>query len=236
MLMTAAPVEEAVQDGGGDDAVAAEQFGPCRQAPVGRHDRGGAVLVATVDDLEEGVGLGPVERGDPDVVDDEHRRSGVGADLGRERAVGVGGAGRRGSSSLTCPSSRAPRGLVACDPNVRGVSLARSRTCCPVPPLPHPLGRLRRVHQLVAAGRSDSFAGAALNGAPLATSPAAARCTGNRRATPVAVRSQCWSGHGLPVGHRRDAPMTPHRGAGHRPEGKGRRGHGARGRIGRAGG
>jgi hypothetical protein len=39
----------------------------------------------------EGAGVGAVERGDPDVFDDEHRRSGVGADLGVEGAFGPGG-------------------------------------------------------------------------------------------------------------------------------------------------
>ena len=64
-LGSGAPAVEQLDDLVGVE-VAAEEFGPRRQPPVGRDDGGRAVLVAAVDDLEEGVGLGPVEGGDPD--------------------------------------------------------------------------------------------------------------------------------------------------------------------------
>ncbi len=63
-------MEQAIEDAGGEDLVACEDLGPVSDMLVrGQDDR--ALLIAGADEPEEQVGLGAVERPEPDLVDDE---------------------------------------------------------------------------------------------------------------------------------------------------------------------
>ena len=79
-------MQQAVQDGGGDDAVA-EDLAPAAEALVAGEDHGPA-LVAPADELEEQVGPGPVDRQVADLVDDEQPGHGVELELVVQAALG----------------------------------------------------------------------------------------------------------------------------------------------------
>jgi hypothetical protein len=83
-------VDEAVDDGGGDDLVG-KDLAPIREAAVGSEHDGRGLLVATADDLEDPVGRGLVERQVADLVDDQDRGLEVGAQLVESAAGEVGG-------------------------------------------------------------------------------------------------------------------------------------------------
>ena len=82
-------VHEPVEDGTGHHRVA-EHVAPGGQAPVGRDQRGMAVLVAGVDHVEEHPGPLGVDGKEPHVVDDQDRRCGESPELGGEVPLPTG--------------------------------------------------------------------------------------------------------------------------------------------------
>jgi hypothetical protein len=84
-------VDEAVDDGGGDDLVG-EDVAPAAEGPVAGEDGGGG-LVAGRDQVEDQVGGAGVEGDVADLVDDQQRDPGQAAQFGLE-AVAVVGAGQ----------------------------------------------------------------------------------------------------------------------------------------------
>lgn len=68
-------VQEAVEDGGGDDTVA-EHLAPRTEALAAGQDHR-AALIAAADELEEQVGADAVDRQVADLIDDLQARRGV---------------------------------------------------------------------------------------------------------------------------------------------------------------
>src|SRR5439155_9727661 len=79
-------VEHAIEDGGGDDAVA-EDIAPAAEGLVAGQDER-PLLVAAADQLEEQVGAALVDRQVADLVDDQEPRHGVELELLLEPALG----------------------------------------------------------------------------------------------------------------------------------------------------
>lgn len=101
-------VKEAVEDGGGDDAVVVEDGRPVFEGLVGGEDDG-ALFVALTDDLEEQVGAEFVDGQEAELVDDEKRRAkelgeflveAVGLLCGGEGVDDVSGGGEEGAMAL----------------------------------------------------------------------------------------------------------------------------------------
>ena len=95
-------------------AFSAEQFGPAGQRAVGGDDGGGALFVASIDDLERGIGLVAVKADQSDVVDDRHRGAGVSLDTDGVGAIlgswgQAGFAGRQDRWRLSIPRKGASR-------------------------------------------------------------------------------------------------------------------------------
>ena len=91
-LQDMAVVEQAIEDGGGQDLVAGQHLRPFADALVGG-DQGAAALVAMVDDLEQQVGLVPVQGLEAELVDDQQTGghvtcAGAAADRRRPRRGG----------------------------------------------------------------------------------------------------------------------------------------------------
>ena len=83
-------VEKAVEDGGGNGAVAVEDGGPLLEGFVGgEHD--GAALVALADDLEEEVGAALIDGKVADLIKDEDGWGEIFAQFGFEGAFVLGG-------------------------------------------------------------------------------------------------------------------------------------------------
>src|SRR5262249_60583266 len=81
-------MEDAVQDGSGDDAVA-EHLAPAAKALIAGEDHG-AALVAAADELKEEVGPGAIDGQVADLVDDKQAGHGVNLETGLEAALGHG--------------------------------------------------------------------------------------------------------------------------------------------------
>ena len=81
-------MQKAIEDGGGDDAIA-EHLAPGTEALVAGEDHRPA-FIAPADELEEQIGAEPIDRQVTDLVDDQQTRCGVDLELLVEPAFGVG--------------------------------------------------------------------------------------------------------------------------------------------------
>jgi hypothetical protein len=118
-------VEQAIEQGGGDDLVA-EDVAPFAEAAVGGEDHG-AALVAGVDELEEQVGAAGGDRQVADLVDDEESIAGNEADALLELSFALG-LGQGGDDVGKGAEVNALAGLDGLDAERRGeMGLAGSR-------------------------------------------------------------------------------------------------------------
>jgi hypothetical protein len=118
-------MEQAIEQGGGDDLVA-EDVAPFAEAAVGGEDHG-AALVTGVDELEEQVGAAGGDRQVADLVDDQQGVAGDEADALLELSFALG-LGQRGDDVGKRAEVDALAGLDGLDAERRGeMGLASSR-------------------------------------------------------------------------------------------------------------
>ena len=84
-------VEEAVENGGGDGAIAVEDGRPLLEGFVGGEDNG-AAFVALAQDLEEQVGAALIDGQVAEFIEDEQSRGKIAFEFGLESAVDLSGA------------------------------------------------------------------------------------------------------------------------------------------------